>query len=169
MLTVTNLNVAYGEIQVVWDVSFNVPEGSIVALIGPNGAGKSTTLKAITGLLPVKAGSVEFKGQDITGTPPHQIVKTGMVLIPESRASFTTMSVLDNLMLGAFTERARPLREQTLQEVFEIFPRLEERQPQLAGTLSGGERQMLAIGKELPPILSISDTGRFCRRLSCVL
>ncbi|MCL4264218.1 MAG: ABC transporter ATP-binding protein [Anaerolineae bacterium] len=149
MLTVKNLHVAYGDIQVVWGVSLEVPDGAVVALIGPNGAGKSTTLKAIMGLLPPRAGSVEFRGAPITGQPPHAIVNSGLTLVPEWRGTFSTLSVLENLELGAFPRRARPLKEQTLQEVFHIFPRLKERQNQSAGTLSGGERQMLAIGRAL--------------------
>ncbi len=159
MLSVTDLQVAYGEIQVVWDVSFNVPQGSIVALIGPNGAGKSTTLKAIMGLLPLKAGRVEFQSASIVGKPTHDIVKSGLVLVPESRATFATLTVLENLELGAFSARARPTKDSTLAEVFEIFPRLKDRQSQLVGTLSGGERQMVAIGKAMmaKPDLLILD------------
>jgi branched-chain amino acid transport system ATP-binding protein len=159
MLTVSNLQVAYGEVQVVWDISFTVPQGSIVALIGPNGAGKSTTLRALMGLLPIKGGDVTFRGSSIVGKRSDDIVRSGLVLIPESRATFATMTVLENLELGAYTDRARPLRAVTLQEVFDIFPRLYERQSQMASTLSGGERQMLAIGKALmaKPELLILD------------
>jgi branched-chain amino acid transport system ATP-binding protein len=159
MLTVNNLQVAYGEVQVVWDVSFTVPQRSIVALIGPNGAGKSTTLRALMGLLPIKGGDVTFQGSSIAGRRTDDIVRSGLVLIPESRATFATMTVLENLELGAYTDRARPVRAVTLQEVFEIFPRLYERQSQMASTLSGGERQMLAIGKALmaKPELLILD------------
>lgn len=149
MLTVSGLQVAYGEIQVVWDASFEVPEGKIVALIGPNGAGKSTTLKSILGLLPALDGRVTFKGADITNTPTHDIVQSGLVLVPEARGAFYTMSVEENLELGAYTARARAHKAETLEEVFEIFPILKERLTQRAGTLSGGERQMLAIGKAL--------------------
>ena len=159
MLTVTNLQVAYGEIQVVWDVSFNVPEGSIVALIGPNGAGKSTTLRAVLGLLPVKGGDVVFQGKSIAGRPTHDITRSGLVLVPESRATFATLTVMENLELGAFSPRARPSKAETLEEVLEIFPRLKERRTQLVGTLSGGERQMVAVGKALmaKPDLLILD------------
>lgn len=149
MLTVKNLHVAYGDIQVVWGISLEVPDGAVVALIGPNGAGKSTTLKALMGLLPPKEGLVEFRGQTMTGKPPHDIVNAGLTLVPEWRGTFSTLSVLENLELGAFPARARPSKNQTLQEVFRIFPRLQERQNQSAGTLSGGERQMLAIGRAL--------------------
>ena len=160
MLTVTELQVAYGDIQVVWDVSFQVEEGQVVALIGPNGAGKSTTLRAITGLLPLRAGSVAFKGHDLTGRPTHQIVQDGLILVPESKATFATLSVQDNLRLGAFPAKARQNRAETLATVYEIFPRLAERKSQKAGTLSGGERQMLAIGKALmarPELLILDE------------
>lgn len=149
MLKIDNLHVAYGEIQVVWGISLEVPKQSIIALIGPNGAGKSTTLKAVMGLLPPKAGNVQFQGQVITGRAPHKIVDSGLTLVPEWRGTFSTLSVLENLELGAFPHRARPYKDQTLAEVFAIFPRLQERQNQSAGTLSGGERQMLAIGRAL--------------------
>lgn len=149
MLKIENLNVAYGEIQVVWGVSMAVPEGSIIALIGPNGAGKSTTLKAIMGLMTPQAGMVQFQGQDITGQSPYEVVDRGLTLVPEWRGTFSTLSVLENLELGAFPQRARPYKDQTLAEVYQIFPRLQERQDQSAGTLSGGERQMLAIGRAL--------------------
>ncbi len=160
MLEVRDLEVAYGDLQVIWGVSFEVPERSLVAVIGPNGAGKTTTLRAIMSLLPVKGGSVTFRGQDITGTRTHEIVEQGVAMIPEERATFATMSVAENLELGAYASRARPQREQTLAEVLEIFPRLAERREQLAGTLSGGERQMLAIGKALmarPDLLILDE------------
>jgi branched-chain amino acid transport system ATP-binding protein len=149
MLAIENLHVAYGDIQVVWGVSLAVPDRSVVALIGPNGAGKSTTLKAIMGLLPPQEGTVHFRGTTITGLLPHDVVNAGLTLVPEWRGTFSTLSVLENLELGAFPARARPSKNQTLQEVFHIFPRLQERQTQSAGTLSGGERQMLAIGRAL--------------------
>lgn len=149
MLQIENLNVAYGEIQVVWGLSLKVPKRAIIALIGPNGAGKSTTLKSIMGLLPPLAGEVHFQGEIITGRQPHDIVAAGLTLVPEWRGTFSTLSVLENLELGAFPRRARPYKEETLADVFDIFPRLKERQAQSAGTLSGGERQMLAIGRAL--------------------
>jgi branched-chain amino acid transport system ATP-binding protein len=160
MLEVRDLEVAYGDLQVVWGVSFDVPERSIVAIIGPNGAGKTTTLRALMSLLPAKGGSVRLRGQDITGTRTHEIVERGLVMIPEERATFATMSVAENLELGAYASRARAHREETLAEVLEIFPRLGERQRQVAGTLSGGERQMLAIGKALmarPELLILDE------------
>ena len=160
MLTVNSLQVAYGDIQVVWDVSFGVPERAIVTLLGPNGAGKSTTLRALMGLLPIKGGRATFAGQSLIGRATHDIVQSGLVLIPESRATFSTLTILDNLYLGASTARARPHRDATLHEVFQIFPILKERQTQPAGTLSGGERQMLAIGKALmarPDLLMLDE------------
>lgn len=159
MLTVTNLQVAYGGIQVVWDVSLEVPQGQVVALIGHNGAGKSTTLRAILGLLPIKAGSVSFNGGSLNNMPTHEIVRSGLVMVPESGATFAPLSVLDNLKLGSMSKPARQEREQTLDMVYGIFPRLAERREQKAGTLSGGERQMLAIGKALmaKPQLLILD------------
>ncbi|MBX3005676.1 MAG: ABC transporter ATP-binding protein [Anaerolineales bacterium] len=150
MLSVANLQVAYGDIQVVWDVSLEVPAGKIVALIGPNGAGKSTSLRAILGLLPVKAGEINFDGVSIRNKPTHAIVQSGLAMVPESGATFARLSVLDNLRLGAMpSAQARAQRSASLQTVFAMFPRLAERQTQQAGTLSGGERQMLAIGKAL--------------------
>ncbi|MBX3002725.1 MAG: ABC transporter ATP-binding protein [Anaerolineales bacterium] len=150
MLSVANLQVAYGDIQVVWDVSLEVPAGKIVALIGPNGAGKSTSLRAILGLLPVKAGEINFDGVSIRNKPTHAIVQSGLAMVPESGATFARLSVLDNLRLGAMpSAQARAQRSASLQTVFAMFPRLAERQTQQAGTLSGGERQMLAIAKAL--------------------
>jgi branched-chain amino acid transport system ATP-binding protein len=160
MLEVRGLQVAYGDLQVVWEVSFDVPERSIVAIIGPNGAGKTTTLRAIMSLLPVKAGSVTFRGHDISRSRTHEIVERGMAMIPEERATFATMSVSENLELGAYASRARPHRDETLAQVLEIFPRLAERRGQIAGTLSGGERQMLALGKALmarPDLLILDE------------
>jgi len=159
MLKVENLEVGYGDLQVVWDVSFEVPDRSIVAIIGPNGAGKTTTLRAVMGLLPVMGGTVEFAGESIVGTRTNEIVESGLAMIPEERATFSQLSVMDNLELGAFPKRARASKPESLAEIFEIFPRLDERREQLAGTLSGGERQMLAIGKSLmaKPDLLILD------------
>jgi branched-chain amino acid transport system ATP-binding protein len=159
MLCLENLHVSYGDIQVLWGVSLEVPDKSIVALLGSNGAGKTTTLKATLGMLRPKQGRVVFRGQDITRKPTHAIVNSGLYLVPEWRGTFSTLTVLENLELGAFPTRARRLKDHTLRRVFEIFPRLEERQSQKAGTLSGGERQMLAIGRALmaQPELLILD------------
>ena len=160
MLEVDGLEVAYGDLQVVWGVSFKVPENSIVGILGSNGAGKTTTLMSLAGLLLPLAGKVTFKGESIAGIPTHRLVDRGLVMIPEERATFATMSVADNLEIGAYTPRARPVKDETLDEVFSIFPRLAERRSQSAGTLSGGERQMLAIGKALmakPELLVLDE------------
>ena len=147
MLKVNNLRVSYGGIEAVKEISFEVPEKSIVTLIGANGAGKSTTLRTITGLVKAKAGSVEFLGEDITGKDANYIVSKGITLVPEGRRVFPDMTVLENIKIGAF------LRKDNLQKdidwVYDLFPRLKERSWQLAGTLSGGEQQMLAVGRAL--------------------
>jgi branched-chain amino acid transport system ATP-binding protein len=159
MLKLDNLYVGYGDIQVLWGVSLEVPQNRIVALLGSNGAGKSTTLLTALGMLTPRQGRVTFKGEDITGRATHRIVESGLFLVPEWRGTFSTLSVLENLELGAFPAHARPQKDKTLKRVFEIFPRLEERKRQRAGTLSGGERQMLAIGRALmaKPELLILD------------
>jgi branched-chain amino acid transport system ATP-binding protein len=160
MLEVDGLEVAYGDLQVVWGVSFSVPANSIVGILGSNGAGKTTTLMSLAGLLPPLAGEVTFKGESLEGVPTHRLVERGLVMIPEERATFATMSVADNLEIGAYTPRARPVKDETLEEVYSIFPRLAERRSQSAGTLSGGERQMLAIGKALmakPELLVLDE------------
>jgi branched-chain amino acid transport system ATP-binding protein len=149
VLTLENLHVAYGDIQVLWGVSLEVPEKSIVALLGSNGAGKTTTLKTVLGMLKPRRGRVIFRGEGITGKPTHQIVNSGLYLVPEWRGTFSTLTVLENLELGAFPSRARQQKDMTLVRVFDLFPILKERQGQMAGTLSGGERQMLAIGRAL--------------------
>ena len=149
MLRVENLHVAYSGIQVVWGVSLHVPEGAIVAVLGPNGAGKTTTLKSIMGLLPPEQGTIRFKGEALENRATYEIVNRGLTLVPEWHGTFSTLTVLENLELGAFPPRARPYRIETMRDVFEIFPRLKERQSQMAGTLSGGERQMLAIARAL--------------------
>lgn len=159
MLRLENLNVSYGDIQVLWGVSLEVPENSIVALLGSNGAGKTTILKTVLGLMRPTQGSITFKNKDISRIATHQIVNMGLYLVPEWRGTFSTLTVLENLELGAFPSNARPHRHQNLKRVFDIFPRLYERQSQRAGTLSGGERQMLAIGRALmaQPELLILD------------
>lgn len=149
MLVVDGLEVAYGDLQVVWGISFEVPENSIVAILGPNGAGKTTTLLALMGLLPVTGGTVTFGGDPLLGLQTHEVVERGVVMVPEERATFASLTVEENLELGAFTRRARSTADKTKSEVFEIFPFLAERPTQRAATLSGGERQMLAIGKAL--------------------
>lgn len=149
MLTINDINVFYGAIHAIKGVSLEVNEGEIVTLIGANGAGKSTILRTISGLLKPKTGSIQFEGQDIAGMPAHEIVKTGISQVPEGRRIFAEMSVLENLELGAFTRKDKDGIKADMELVFERFPRLKERIGQLAGTLSGGEQQMLAMGRAL--------------------
>jgi len=149
LLQVKNINVSYGLAKVLWDVSFGVREKEIVAIVGSNGAGKSTTLKALSGLIRLTSGSVEFQGERLDQIPGYQVVEKQVSLIPEGRRLFPFSSVLANLELGAYTKRARQNSQSSLGNVFELFPVLKERQGQLAGTLSGGEQQMLAIGRGL--------------------
>jgi len=163
MLKVNDINAFYGDLQALWDVSLQVDEGELVALVGPNGAGKTTTLKVITGLLKLAAGSVNFLDNNISKESVHKIVEMGISQVPEGGRIFAGMSVLENLELGAFVPEARPFKDESLGRVYQIFPRLEERQSQQAGTLSGGERQMLAIGRALmsKPKLLILDEPSF--------
>jgi branched-chain amino acid transport system ATP-binding protein len=149
MLNVIDLNVSYGAIHALKGVTFNLQEEEIVALIGANGAGKSTTLNTISGLLQPDSGQVEFEGEDLTKTSPAQIVEKGIVQVPEGRKIFARMSVMENLELGAYSLKDKALIRDHLDHVFEIFPRLKERQRQMGGTLSGGEQQMLAMGRGL--------------------
>lgn len=149
MLTVKNLNVYYGMIHALKDVSFHVSQGEIVALIGANGAGKTTTLQTISGMLPSKSGSVSFEGRELTKTPGHRIVKLGMAHVPEGRRMFSDLTVLENLKMGAYSRTDKKEIADSLELVYERFPRLKERTRQLAGTLSGGEQQMLAMGRAL--------------------
>lgn len=149
MLEVKDLQVYYGMIQAIKGVSFHVDEGEVIALIGANGAGKTTILHTISGLLTPKAGTVTFEGADIVKIPGHKIVSMGMAHVPEGRRVFAQLSVLQNLKMGAYTRKDKAETVQTLKTVFQRFPRLEERQNQMAGTLSGGEQQMLAMGRAL--------------------
>jgi len=149
MLTVTDLHVAYGAIQALSGVSFNVPAGAIVTLIGGNGAGKTTTLHTLSGLLRPTRGQITFAGCDLTQLPPHEIVGLGLCQVPEGRLVFPESTVTENLALGAYLRRDRAAIAATRDHVFELFPRLAERRTQPAGTLSGGEQQMLAIGRAL--------------------
>ena len=149
MLTVENLNVYYGMIHALKDVSFHVDEGEIVALIGANGAGKTTTLQTVSGMLQAKSGSVHFENQDITKMPSHRIVQLGISHVPEGRRMFANLTVYENLRMGAYTRKDKKEIEESLARVYERFPRLKERTRQLAGTLSGGEQQMLAMGRAL--------------------
>jgi len=159
MLTVNNIQVYYGAIQALHGISFEVNEGEIVTLIGANGAGKSTTLRTISGLIRPKSGSVEFMGRDITKTPAHKIVQMGMAHVPEGRKIFPNLTVRENLFMGAYTRTDKAEIAASLENVFQRFPRLEEREKQEAGTLSGGEQQMLAMGRGLmcKPRLLILD------------
>lgn len=149
MLKVSGIDVFYGDVQVLWNVSFEVRQGEIVALIGANGAGKSTTLKTVSGLLRPKKGEVTFEGERIDHIPPYKIITRGIAHVPEARRLFPTMTVEENLELGALYGEAKKRRKQTMEEVFERFPRLKERRRQLAGTMSGGEQQMAAVGRGL--------------------
>ena len=160
MLKVTNLKVAYGGIQAVKGVSFEVHEGELVSLIGANGAGKSTTLKAITGLQPAGAGDIEYLGKSIKGQGPWDLVKQGLIMVPEGRGTFTRMTITENLQMGAFVRNDDAQIELDIEKVFAIFPRLKERRNQLAGTMSGGEQQMLAMGRALmaqPKVLLLDE------------
>lgn len=149
MLEIKDLEVYYGMIQAIKGVSFDVNEGEVIALIGANGAGKTTILHTITGLLNAQKGSVWFEGKDITKVPAHKIVSMGMAHVPEGRRVFANLTVLQNLKMGAYTRKDKTEIEQTLDSIYKRFPRLMERQNQLAGTLSGGEQQMLAMGRAL--------------------
>ena len=149
MLEIKDLEVYYGMIQAIKGVSFDVNEGEVIALIGANGAGKTTILHTITGLINAQKGSVWFEGKDITKVPAHKIVSMGMAHVPEGRRVFANLTVLQNLKMGAYTRNDKTEIEQTLDSIYKRFPRLMERQNQLAGTLSGGEQQMLAMGRAL--------------------
>jgi branched-chain amino acid transport system ATP-binding protein len=158
MLEVNNINVYYGPIHAIKDISFEVKNGETVALIGANGAGKSTVLKTVSGLLRTKTGSIVFDGKDIKKTEAHNIVKAGLAQVPEGRRIFLQMTVLENLEMGAFTQKAASSEE--LEKIFVLFPRLKERIKQIAGTLSGGEQQMLAMGRALmskPKLLLLDE------------
>jgi len=149
MLEIKNLNVSYGAIAALHDVSLSVKAGSIVTLIGCNGAGKSTTLRAISGLVKPKSGEILYDDRNIAGLPAHQIVRLGLSHVPEGRMIFANLTVHENLMMGAYLQNDRAVIRQELELVFTTFPRLKERDKQIAGTLSGGEQQMLAIGRAL--------------------
>ncbi len=149
LLKVTGLKVAYGGIQAVKGVDFEVHEGELVSLIGSNGAGKTTTMKAITGMLPLAGGDIEYLGKSIKGQGPWDLVRQGLAMVPEGRGVFTRMSITENLMMGAYTRTDKAGIAEDIERVFGIFPRLRERRSQLAGTMSGGEQQMLAMGRAL--------------------
>jgi branched-chain amino acid transport system ATP-binding protein len=159
LLKVSGLKVAYGGIQAVKGVSFEVNEGELVSLIGANGAGKTTTLKAITGTQPPAFGEIEYLGQSIKGQGPWDLVKQGLVMVPEGRGTFTRMTITENLQMGAFVRNDNEI-DADIEKVFAIFPRLKERRNQLAGTMSGGEQQMLAMGRALmakPKVLLLDE------------
>ncbi len=149
MLEVTGLRVSYGGIQAVRGISFHVADGEMVALIGANGAGKTSTLKALSRLLNAAGGSIRYRGQEISALPPHQLVGAGIALVPEGRGVFPRMSIVENLQMGAYCRDDKAEIVADVDHVFSLFPRLKERAAQLAGTLSGGEQQMLAIGRAL--------------------
>jgi branched-chain amino acid transport system ATP-binding protein len=160
LLKVTGLKVAYGGIQAVKGVSFEVHQGELVSLIGANGAGKTTTLKAVTGIQPIAQGSVEFMGKPIKGQGAWDLARQGLVMIPEGRGTFTRMTIVENLLMGAYCRDDTAEIEADIDKVFGIFPRLKERAQQLAGTMSGGEQQMLAMGRALmarPKVLLLDE------------
>ena len=160
LLKVTGLKVSYGGIQAVKGVDFEVHEGELVSLIGSNGAGKTTTMKAITGTLPIAAGDIEYLGQSIRGQGPWDLVKQGLAMVPEGRGVFTRMSIIENLQMGAYIRDDKEEIEADIEKMFAIFPRLKERKDQLAGTMSGGEQQMLAMGRALmsrPKVLLMDE------------
>lgn len=149
LLEVKDLEVYYGVIQALKGISFEVNEGEIVTLIGANGAGKTTTMQSVIGLIPSKAGTVSYEGKNITHVPCHKLVKLGMAQVPEGRRIFQELTVYDNLLMGAYTQTDKKLIKETIEKIYERFPRLKERKNQIAGTLSGGEQQMLAMGRAL--------------------
>jgi branched-chain amino acid transport system ATP-binding protein len=160
LLSVEHIDVAYGDVQVISDLSLTVEEGEVVSIIGGNGAGKSTLLKAISGLLTPSAGVIRFRGESISTLPPEKIVERGIVHVPEGRRLFSLMTVAENLLVGAYNARAYKERDKTLSQVYELLPRLLERQEQTAMTLSGGEQQMVAIGRGLmarPGLLMLDE------------
>lgn len=160
LLKVKSLKVAYGGIQAVKGVDFEVREGELVSLIGSNGAGKTTTMKAITGSLPINDGDIEYLGKSIRGQGPWDLVKQGLAMVPEGRGIFTRMTILENLQMGAYIRNDKADILKDIDKVFGIFPRLQERKDQLAGTLSGGEQQMLAMGRALisrPKVLLLDE------------
>jgi branched-chain amino acid transport system ATP-binding protein len=149
MLKVSNIDVFYGDLQVLWDISFEVKEKEILVLIGANGAGKSTTIKTVSSLLTPKKGRIEFNGIRMDRLPPHKIIEHGIVHVPEGRRLFADMSVEENLIMGTLHGKAKSKRFETMEYVYDLFPRMKERRKQMAGTLSGGEQQMLAVGRGL--------------------
>jgi len=163
MLEVKEIDVYRGPVQVLWKVSLEVNEGEVVSLIGPNGAGKTTLLSSVAGLLKPARGVIKFKGMDITKLPPYKVANKGVVLVPEDRKLFGTMTVKENLLMGAYNVRDKKVKEERLEMVYELFPRLKEREKQLAMTLSGGEQKMLAIARGLmsnPELLVLDEPSQ---------
>ncbi len=160
LLEINKINTSYGDVQVIFELSLKVEKGEVVSIIGGNGSGKSTLLRTISGLMKTTAGQISFQGQNIHNETPEKIVTHGIVHVPEGRRLFPLMSVKDNLLVGAYNKRARPDLEKTLKQVYELLPRLAERETQLAMTLSGGEQQMVAIGRGLmakPHLLMLDE------------
>ncbi len=160
MLKVENINMSYGDLQVLWDVSFEVNEGEIVVLVGANGAGKSSILKTISGLQKVSSGKIKFDNDDLTIIDPAEIIKKGVVHVPEARRLFNEMTVEENLIMGSLHGEAKEKRNETIKKCYDLFPRLKERQKQAAGTLSGGEQQMVAVARglmSLPKLLMLDE------------
>lgn len=160
LLEVKQLQVHYGVIKALDGISFEVNKGEIVTLIGANGAGKTTTMQSINGLIPISSGTVTYNGQDITNMPCHKIVNLGIAQVPEGRRVFQELSVYDNLVMGAYSQKDKSKMKQNIAEIYEYFPRLEERKNQMAGTLSGGEQQMLAMGRAMmsnPELLMLDE------------
>jgi branched-chain amino acid transport system ATP-binding protein len=159
-LEVRGIDVFYGDVQAVWDVSFDVADGEVVTLVGANGAGKTTTLRTVAGLLRPRRGTIHFRGNDVTGLPPYRLVEQGLVMVPEARQLWPGMTVRENLDMGSYGKAARGHRKQSLSTVLELFPILGQRANQNAGTLSGGEQQMCAIGRGLmarPQVLMLDE------------
>jgi branched-chain amino acid transport system ATP-binding protein len=162
LLDVVGLRAGYGDVPVLRGIDLSIPAGSITALIGANGAGKTTLLRAISGIIPAEAGTIHYDGQDILGMPPQDIVRAGLVQVPEGRRLFPNMTVLENLLVGSSAPAARRKRDENLAAVLDLFPKVRERKAQLAGTLSGGEQQMVAIARALmasPRLLLLDETS----------
>ena len=160
MLRLNRVDIVYGEVQALWDVSLNVDDGELVAVVGSNGAGKTTTLKAISGIVPLKGGSVTLDSEEISSLKPHQIVARGVAHVPEGRRLFPHLTVYENLIMGSLTTRAKTCRAEQISVVMDLFPIVKERRNQIAGTLSGGEQQMVAIARGLmgrPRILMLDE------------
>lgn len=160
MLEITNLNVAYGDAQALWDVSLTVSDNEIVTVVGPNGAGKTTLVNALAGIVTMRSGTVRMNGRDLADLPAHRICQHGIAIVPEGRRLFPQMTVRDNLDMGSYTPNARPHHAESLERVYSLFPKLKGRTRQLTGTLSGGEQQMVAIGRALmarPKLLLLDE------------